>query len=216
MPSRAAAKSQAQIYSVHPGVAMMQTWVAALPAKTGRSLEEWLSFTRVKGPAGEKEQREWLKKECGLPTNTAWWIAERASGKAPGLADENPEAYLAACPGYVDAMYRGKENLRPLHDELISRAQRLFPAVRICPCKTIVPFYREHVVAQIKPATRIRLDFGLCLKGFAGDIPARVVDTGGFAKGDRITHKIALTTAPDLDAEVERWLKVAWELDAPG
>jgi hypothetical protein len=35
--------------------------------------------------------------------------------------------------------------------------------VKACPCKTIVPLYRRHVIAQIKPATRTRIDFGLAL-----------------------------------------------------
>ncbi len=33
--------STANPYSVHPGVAMMRAWIGTLPAKTGRSLEEW-------------------------------------------------------------------------------------------------------------------------------------------------------------------------------
>ena len=42
-------------YSVHPGVLMVQKWITDLPAKTGRSFEEWLQYI----------------KKSGLPTNTA-------------------------------------------------------------------------------------------------------------------------------------------------
>jgi hypothetical protein len=82
------------LYSVHPGVLMTVNWIATLKEKTGRSLEEWLALVRRSGPKSEKERREWLKKEYGLGTNTAWWIAERADGKGEETAD--PDAYLRA------------------------------------------------------------------------------------------------------------------------
>jgi hypothetical protein len=42
-------------YSVHPGVLQVQKWVQDLPAKTGRSLEEWLALARKAGIPTEKE-----------------------------------------------------------------------------------------------------------------------------------------------------------------
>lgn len=64
--------------------------------------------------------------------------------------------------------------LRPLHDTLIEGALRLRDEVKICPCQTIVPLYRNHVIAQIKPATNKRIDFGLALKGAARELPSRL------------------------------------------
>ena len=83
--------------------------------------------------------------------------------------------------------------------------------VKACPCKTIVPLYRKHVFAQIKPSTATRIDFGLALR----DTPAegRLIDTGGFAKKDRITHRFAITSVSDIDAEVKSWLERAYEMD---
>jgi hypothetical protein len=83
---------------------------------------------------------------------------------------------------------------------------------KACPCQTIVPLYRNHVFAQIKPTTRTRIDLGFAL----GDKKAtgRLIDTGGFAKKDRITHRIEITSLADIDAEVKRWLKVAYDRDA--
>jgi hypothetical protein len=42
----------------------------------------------------------------------------------------------------------------------------------------------------------------------------RLVETGGFAKKDRITHRIPISTPADIDGEVKRWLRVAYEGDA--
>ena len=39
----------AEPYSVHPGVAMVQKWVAELKSKTGRSLDELKPKARLQG-----------------------------------------------------------------------------------------------------------------------------------------------------------------------
>jgi hypothetical protein len=200
------------LYGVHPGVAMVQKWIRDLKGKTGRSVEEWMTFVKKSGPATEKERRTWLKDEHGVGTNVANWLAERAEGGSMGLAEEDPDTYLAAAPGYVDAMFSGaKANLRPLYDVLLRMGLALGPDMKACPCKTIVPLYRNHVIAELKPSTRTRLDLGFAL----GDTEptGRLIDTGGFAKKNRITHRIPITRMEDIDDEVKRWLKTAYERD---
>jgi hypothetical protein len=210
---RQAAPPPASIYSVHPGVTMMQRWIASLKPKTGRSLDEWLQHIESAGWPDEKSCREWLKSAHGLGTNSAWWLAEKSFGNPLGLADASPAAYLAACPGYVDRMYEGaKASLRPIHDELVRLAREIGEEVRICPCTTIVPLYRNHVFAEIRPATNKRIDLGFAL----GEEPfsSRLVDTGGRAKKNRITHQVAITSLTEIDLQVKRWLREAYQRDA--
>ena len=198
-------------YDVHPGVAMVQKWVAELKQKTGRTLDEWSAHIRKDGPKDLAARREWLKTKYKIGTNTAWWLAERADGQPTW--DETPEAYLAVAPTYVDEMFAGgKAHLRPLADALMRLALEVCPEVKFCPCKTIIPFYREHVIAEIKPATKTRIDFGLAL-GPDVKFTARLKDTGGLAKKNRITHKIEIAKPEDIDVEVEGWLKAAYERD---
>jgi hypothetical protein len=208
MPKTAAKKKS--IYSVHPGVAMTQKWIAELKEKTGRSLEEWMKHIKKAGPKGEKERREWLKTEFGLGTNSAWWLAERAEGKGEETGD--PDSYLQAAEKYVEEMFAGsKASLRPLYNQLLKLGLSIGKEAKACPCQTIVPLYRNHVFAQIKPTTRTRIDMGFAL----GDTKAtgRLIDTGGFAKKDRITHRIPITSLADIDDEVKHWLQVAYERD---
>lgn len=206
-----AQSSKKSIYGVHPSVAMMQKWAAELPQKTGRSLEQWLALVKREGPTAEKERREWLKQKHGLGTNAASWIAERADGK--GWEDSDPEAYLQAAEKWVDEMFSGnKARLRPIYDELLRLGLRIGKDVQACPCKTIVPLYRNHVIAQIKPATRTRIDFGLALGSLK--TPKRLINTGGFEKKDRITHRFEISALDQIDEEVKKWLKVAYERDA--
>jgi hypothetical protein len=213
-PSKAVAEKTpprpSSIYSVHPSIEFVRHWVESLPKKTGRSLSEWLELVRAEGPPTEKERRAWLKDVHKLGTNSAWWIAERVDGK--GQEADSPAAYLAAAAGYVETMYAGpRTGLRPIHDALIRLALDLGPDIRICPCQTIVPIYRAHVIAQIKPATNTRLDLGLALGSRAAK--GRLIDTGGLAKHDRITHRIAIGRVAEIDGEVRQWLRVAYEGD---
>jgi len=199
------------IYGVHPGVAMVQKWIVELKPKTGKSLDEWLKFIKKSGPKTEQERRDWLKKEHGLGTNSAWWLAGRAEGK--GGEDDDPDAYLKAAEGYVEKMFAGpKAGLRPIYDALLKLGLSVGKDVKACPCQTIVPLYRKHVFAQIKPTTQTRIDFGFALKDLKAT--GRLIDTGGFAKKDRITHRIAITQLSDIDDEVKRWLRHAYELDS--
>jgi len=201
------------LYDVHPGVVMIQKWIATLKDKTGRSLDEWVALARKKGPKGHKELREWLKKEHRLGTNSAWWIADEAQGKSQEADDAT---YLKNAEKYVETMYGGgKAHLRPLHDALYKLAKSLGKDVRCCPCQTIVPFYRNHVFAQIKPTTRTRIDFGLALGATKPTTASgRLIDTDGYAKKDRITHRFEITSLKDIDGEVKRWLQKAYEMDA--
>ena len=207
----ATAKTQV-LYDVHPGVAVVQKWVAELKSKTGRSLEEWLALVKKEGLKDEKARREWLQTKHKLGTNSAWWISERAAGKG---GEDSPEEYLRIAARHVEEQYAGpKEKLRPIFDELLKLSRSMGDDVKVCPCKTIVPLYREHVFAQIKPTTNSRVDFGFALTNHKGKLPKRLIDTGGLAKKDRITHRIELTFATQIDAEVKKWLKTAYDLDA--
>jgi hypothetical protein len=164
------------------------------------------------GPKDEQPRREWLKMKYGLGTNTAWWLAERSVGKGEESGD--PDAYLKAAERYVDEMFAGKkEHLRPIYDVLLKLGLSMGKDAKACPCQTIVPLYRNHVFAQIKPTTLTRIDFGLAL-GDTKKTPKRLINTGGYEKKDRITHRFEINSSKDIDDEVKRWLRVAYDRDA--
>ena len=122
------------------------------------------------------------------------------------------EKYLKEAPGYVEAMFSGKKaGLRPIADALLELAFALGKDVTVSPGKTIIPFYRNHVFAQVKPTTQTRVDLGFCLRGVKPS--GRLVSTGGEAKGDRITHRIGLASVDEIDREVRHWLKEAYAAD---
>jgi hypothetical protein len=212
-PIAAGASPPPIIYAVHPAVAMIEKWIRDLPVKTGRTLDQWIEHIHAAGPPTERECRAWLRTAYQMGTNTAAWLADKVFAGSRGPTDDTPEGYLALAPIYVEEMYAGgKAALRPIHDHLIRIAQSLGDEVRICPCKAIVPLYRRNVFAKIRPASSRRIELGLALE--EEPFTKRLRDTGGLAKGDRITHTVALTSLADIDLQVKRWLKQAYERDA--
>jgi Domain of unknown function (DUF5655)/Domain of unknown function (DUF4287) len=199
-------------YDVHPSVAIIQKWISELKPKTGRSLDEWIALVKKEGPKDNQARKTWLKSKHKFGTNSASWIADRADGQ--GGEEDSPEEYLGSAVRYVEAQYPSeKAHLRPIYEELLKLGRSLGPDVKVCPCKTMVPLYREHVFAQIKPTTNKRIDLGLCFTTHKGKLSKRLIDTGGLAKKDRITHRIELTSVDQIDADLSKWLKIAYALD---
>jgi Domain of unknown function (DUF4287) len=92
---------------------MLHSVVDGMKKKTGHSLEDWLRFLNSNGPKGEKERRDWLKREHGLGTNYAAWIAARSLGQGAGA---DPEQYTRQAEDYADNMFAGpKEPLRLIY-----------------------------------------------------------------------------------------------------
>jgi hypothetical protein len=186
------------VYTIHPGFAMEESSVANL------TIEEWVRMVKKSGPPTEKERIAWLKSAHGITTNYAGWIAKRADGGG-SAASYDPDSM-------VEEMFAGKKaGLRPIYDQMLELAFELGKDVRVSPCKTMVPFYRKHVFAQVKPATNTRVDLGFAFKDMK---PAgKLLSTGGFEKGDRISHRIPVGSVEEIDKEVRKWLKQAYEMD---
>lgn len=197
-------------YAVHPAVAYQQAILANLEARTGRGLEAWLALARSQEAMDKKALLAWLKAQ-GLGGTQAGIIAERLSPAPHAFGEDTPEGYLMAAEAYVEALFSGRRAaLRPIFEALMDAALELGPDIKVSPCKTIIPIYRAHVIAEIKPMAS-RVDFGLALGGLKPT--ARLASTGGFEKKDRITHKIAVTASREVDAELKRWLRAAYGRD---
>jgi hypothetical protein len=192
------------VYSIHPGFAMEEASLKNVQDRTGKTLEEWLRVVEKSGPITEKERIAWLKEKHGITTNYALWIARRVDGGG------TPESYDP--DAMVEAMFAGKKaGLRPIYNCMLALAFGLGKDVRVSPGKTIVPFYRKHVFAQVKPTTTTRIDIGFAFKDMKPS--GKLISTGGFEKGDRITHRIPVASVEEIDAEVRKCLKHAYEMD---
>jgi len=193
-PNMAASK-----YATHPGFAHLNAILSNLEKNTGRKLEQWCALLKKSSAKTTKDRVAWLKREQALGMSTAGAIVAHYEGE---LIEYTPDAF-------VEAMFAGpKAALRPIYERLLEIAKALSPDVTATPCRTFVPLRRKYAFAQIKPSTKTRIDLGLALGNTTPK--GRLTSTGGYAKGDRITHQIAITSLDDIDDEVKRWLRAAW------
>jgi hypothetical protein len=76
-------------FDVHPGVAMIQKWVAELPAKTGRSIEQWSELARTQGPKDRRDrngsERDSVQRSEPRPVRERSGLASRDREGAFGI-----------------------------------------------------------------------------------------------------------------------------------
>jgi hypothetical protein len=89
-------------------------------------------------------------------------------------------------------MFSGGKASRPIYDALLKLGLKVVKKRRLVP-----PDHRSAYTGltfcQIKPTTQTRIDFGFALETLKPT--SRLIDAGGFAKKDRITHRIPITSS---------------------
>src|SRR5436190_16786322 len=103
----------------------MASMIANLPAKTGKSMDEWLAIAAKSGKAKHGEIVKYLKSEHGLTHGYANQIALRAVAAAnPSSDSEDP----------VAAQFAGaKSALKPIYDKLLKVVQGFGQDVEAAP-----------------------------------------------------------------------------------
>ena len=175
----------------------LQTMIANMPEKTGKSLDDWLVVASASGLEKHGQIVKHLKSEHGMTHGFANLVAAKArEGDAAVTAND-----------LLVAQYEKKPNLRPLYDQLIAEVTEfgddLEPSVK----KTYVSLRRNKQFAIAQPSTKTRLDVGLNL---AGVEPAGRLEASGSFSG-MCTHRVRVTAASDIDDELIGWLRDAYE-----
>jgi predicted transport protein len=193
------------LYTTHPGLGREPAFHRNLQERTGKTLDQWVAYVKKSGPPTERERRAWLKDQ-GLTTNYAHWIAATAAGTEIGADNYDPEAL-------VEAMFSGaRAGLLPIYEKLLKLGLSLGKDVTASPGKTMVALYRKRVFARIQPTTRTRIDVQLALEESTKPT-ARLLDIQDKSK-NRINRQIGITSAAEIDDEVKRLLKRAYDLEA--
>jgi predicted transport protein len=180
---------------------MLDAVSASMAQRTGRTIEEWVAVVRDAGldPLDQNGVRRWLREVHGVPQNSQWAIAD-ATARDAGWVRPTVEQY-------VDEQYRGpKAALRPIYEALRAALLDLGDDVTIEGRGTYVPFVRKRQFAAVAAATASRVDVGLRLPS----PPTSERLTPATAPGSA-THKLALTTAEEVDDEVRALLRAAYE-----
>ncbi|WP_291033759.1 DUF5655 domain-containing protein [Dyadobacter sp. 50-39] len=178
---------------------MIDKMIENMPAKTGKSLTEWMQLLNEKREPGarHKELVDMLMKDHNLGMNYADIVVHKLNGTDSGSMDSDE---------LIERQYAGKENLRPIYDALMFHILSLGDDIEIAPKKAYVSLRRKKQFACLKPATRTRFELELILKG---QEPKGILQLIPGA-GAMCTHKINIETSDQVSREVLDWFELAY------
>jgi Domain of unknown function (DUF5655)/Domain of unknown function (DUF4287) len=181
---------------------MLQIMMAKLEPRTGRSFAQWVELAAGLGISGHRALTEALKTQHGLNHNEAQWVAW-------GVVDPDRITAYDRPADLVADLYSGKRAaLRPLYEALMAAGHSIDPDVSHMVCKTYTSLSRRVQFAVIVPRNQTSIDVELAL-------PAE--QEGGRAQALKSTNprfgiRIRLGAEDPVDADLQMWLRRAWEL----
>ena len=167
---------------------------------TGRSVRDWVVLLQRTRLETHGDLVSLLKREYALTHGYANLLALAARPSVP----EGSTAEVAVAQQFAGA----KAGLRPLYDRLVEVVRRLGADVEIAPKRANVSIRRRRQFALFQASTAMRLDVGLILPGETAT--DRLERSGTF--NAMFTHRVRLAHPRDVDAELGRWLRRAYDL----
>jgi len=177
--------------------AALASMIANYEKNTGKPFEAWVALARARGFARHGEIVKFLKDGHRMGHGYANVVASEVL-KGAGPADGD---------GLLAAQYAGpRAALRPLYDALAARVRAFGADVELSPKKTYVSLRRSKQFGLFQPASG-RIDVGINLKGAAAK--GRLEASGSF--NAMVSHRVRVASAKDIDAELEAWLRAAYD-----
>lgn len=173
----------------------LKTMIDNMPAKTGKSLEEWLKILSEKQFEKHSHAVNFLKKDHGVTHGFANTIVHLSK------ADANAEVDLVA------NQYKGKEGLQPIFEALKAVWEGFGNEVEVAPKKAYVSLRRKKQFAIVQPSTKTRVDLGLNIKGKE---PEGTLEAAG-SWNAMCSHRVRLTDVAEVTDEVKGWMQEAFE-----
>lgn len=182
----------------------LETQLANIEKRTGKSLAELGALLRSSGRAKHGELRDFLKQELGMGHGDANTVVHLhlnpPAAPESGAAGAEPEGDVLA------AIYSGpKAHLRPIHEALVREIDRFGP-YETAPKKAYVSLRRKKQFATIGPATKTQVEVGFNMKDVAPTERLIELPPGGMCN-----YKVRLAAVEEVDAEIAAWLRRAFE-----
>jgi len=176
--------------------AATRTMIANLPARTGRSLDEWFLILDAAGLEKHGQAVSLLKSEHGVTHGFANLIVTLYLSRGASPSEQ----------ALVDAQYAGRKGaLRPIYERLIALVAAFGDDVEVVPKKTGVSLRRTKQFALVEAPSSSRIQLGLNLRDAAPTGRLRAA-TG------MCTHRVDVTSIDQVDEELVGWLRAAYQL----
>ena len=175
---------------------MREQEIKWLIERTGEGLEAWNARVAASGAADEPALRAWLAKN-GVTGYPAMLLVMERFGY--------PDYLQTSAEDLIENQYANRPATRPIYESMLALLPEI-GEVEVQARKTYVAFLTpKRTFAALVPTTKARSDLGLRLAPTQG-AEGRLERVKNFAQSS-VTHKIALTSADDLDDEVVGWIK---------
>jgi len=179
-----------------------QAYIDNIKAQTGKTPKDFLALAKKKGLLNEGVKTgqivAWLQQDFGLGRGHAMAIVLtlRDATQPHMTADDR-----------VTKLFSGdRARWRKTYDTLLTRVHRFGPGVSVGPTGTYISLLHNGRKFGIVQVTSDRLDIGIKMKG--------AKTTRRFqAAGDwnaMVTHRVRISSARQIDAEVLGWLECAY------
>ena len=179
----------------------LQTQLANIEKKTGKTLDELYAWLGSTGLEKHGQLRDAAKSDLGLghgDANTLVTLFRRSTGAATAPA--------ASADTSLDAIYTGpKADLRPIHDRVME-AIAGFGSFEIAPKKTYLSLRRKKQFAMVGPATKTQVEIGLNVKELPGGGRLVALKPGGMCQ-----YKVRISEPGEVDDELIGWIRRAYD-----
>lgn len=181
----------------------IQTQLKNIQTKTGKSLDELTKIIKKSGLEKHGEIRDMLKKELGLGHGDANTLVHYALKSAAAFSDK-PSGDSGG--DFLAPIYTGaKALLRPIHEAIMDEVNK-FGEFETAPKKTYISYRTKKQFAMIGPATNIRVEVGLNIKGLKATSRLEQLPAGQMCQ-----YKVKITDPKQVDKELIGWIKQAYE-----
>ena len=169
-----------------------------LRKNTGKSLEQWIALVSVEKFEKHGQIVKFLKERYSFSHGFANLVALKT---AAALKPQDDTGDL------IEQQYQGKEHFRPLYDRLLAEVLRFGTDIEVAPKKAYVSLRRKKQFALLQPASKSRYEVGIILRDQPSSGRLEAITT----PNAMCSHKITLNSEKDVDNEVIKWLKAAYE-----
>lgn len=174
----------------------METVVANCEANTGRPLAQWVTAAKKARLKDAKAVRAWAKDQ-GLSVVYQTAVTDLVF---PETEDDG---------ALVDAQYAGpKAPLRPIYEAIVRVARACGSDVHVMPRKSQVTLSRATSFAVVKAPARDRVEVLLKLHGEKAT--SRLAANANAGASDP-SHSVAVKDVSEVDQELVRWLRKAYD-----
>jgi len=178
-----------------------QAYLDTIKEKTGKGPDDFRALAAEKGLVGAKagDVVAWLAQDFGLGRGHAMAIYAllKADGEPRGAPDDRIAKLFAG----------GKAAWQSCFDSLLRDIRAFGDDVSVAPTDSYASLVRAKKKFAIVSPSAGHMDIGIKRKGV--DATARFVAAGSW--NSMVTHRVRLTDAAELDAELMEWLRRAYD-----